>query len=280
MPESTGIAEKASRHVERIPMVAAFLEKARASKLAPLFQDNYLAFMTAPAAATMHHNFTHGLAIHTAEVWLVAQRLACGGDATSSRAPEDTNFLAPILPFSVAYQVPDFTLDELFVAIALHDFAKIVQYEPAGNSSWKKKRMICNQETWTLRECAKHGIELSDNELVGLLHAEGGYTEFEVDWRPMSVIVHSADLWSSQAMRAMWDPAAEMMLMCPECGAPMSPRNGPRGPFYGCTKYPICRGIKDADKVPSSDVWFMSFLERNYPVPAAPEDISIEDLPF
>lgn len=34
---------------------------------------------------------------------------------------------------------------------------------------------------------------------------------------------------------------------CPECNSPMKERNGPRGPFYGCTRYPDCRGILNKD---------------------------------
>lgn len=30
---------------------------------------------------------------------------------------------------------------------------------------------------------------------------------------------------------------------CPDCGSPMKRRNGKRGPFYGCTKYPECTGL-------------------------------------
>ncbi|NWJ98687.1 MAG: type I DNA topoisomerase [Chloroflexi bacterium] len=29
---------------------------------------------------------------------------------------------------------------------------------------------------------------------------------------------------------------------CPKCGAPMKERQGAKGPFYGCTKYPECKG--------------------------------------
>lgn len=34
-------------------------------------------------------------------------------------------------------------------------------------------------------------------------------------------------------------------VLCPECSAPMIRRNGSRGkPFYGCTKYPSCKGTR------------------------------------
>lgn len=37
---------------------------------------------------------------------------------------------------------------------------------------------------------------------------------------------------------------------CPACGALMRLRDGRRGPFYGCSRYPDCRGTLDAALVP------------------------------
>ncbi len=34
---------------------------------------------------------------------------------------------------------------------------------------------------------------------------------------------------------------------CPECGAPMVKRRSRRGPFWGCSKYPECRGTRTLD---------------------------------
>lgn len=124
--------------------------------------------------------------------------------------------------------------------------------------------MICNQETWTLRELAKHGIVLTDNELVGLLHAEGGHTKFEVDWRPISVILHAADLWSSKVTRKVWNQAEAMSVSCPKCNGAMRGINGPSGYFYGCTSYPSCRGTRNANEVPSAEAAFAKWLEQEY----------------
>jgi len=41
-------------------------------------------------------------------------------------------------------------------------------------------------------------------------------------------------------------PAVEVNEACPECGAPMKLRPGRRGYFLGCSKYPKCRGTKEA----------------------------------
>ena len=242
-------------HVLQLPIVRDFLARVENSKVAPLFAEYRDIFLACSAATTRHHNFTHGLLIHTAEVWECAQRfrdVTPGSVATIKRV--DVNEW--------------YGIEELLVSVALHDFAKVKQYEPADNHSWRKVEMICNQETWTLRELARFGIALTDNELVGLLHAEGGYTEFQVDWRPMSVILHAADLWSSQAMAAVWNPAEAMGVTCPTCGSPMRSISGKNGAFFGCTRYAAgCRGTRDASSVPPIGEAFLTWLRKMYPLP-------------
>lgn len=34
---------------------------------------------------------------------------------------------------------------------------------------------------------------------------------------------------------------------CPTCGGPMVPRISARGAFWGCKKFPHCRGTRDVD---------------------------------
>lgn len=34
---------------------------------------------------------------------------------------------------------------------------------------------------------------------------------------------------------------------CPRCAEPMVQREGPRGMFYGCSNFPVCRGSRNAD---------------------------------
>jgi DNA topoisomerase-1 len=41
-------------------------------------------------------------------------------------------------------------------------------------------------------------------------------------------------------------PAVEITETCPECGAPMKLRPGRRGFFLGCSKYPKCKGTREA----------------------------------
>ena len=41
-------------------------------------------------------------------------------------------------------------------------------------------------------------------------------------------------------------PAVEVKETCPDCGAPMKLRPGRRGYFLGCSKYPRCKGTREA----------------------------------
>ncbi|MEO0017151.1 MAG: hypothetical protein RLZZ522_434 [Verrucomicrobiota bacterium] len=47
-------------------------------------------------------------------------------------------------------------------------------------------------------------------------------------------------------LEARADPAAPT---CPGCGLPMRKRNSQRGPFWGCTGYPQCKGTRQIDSV-------------------------------
>jgi hypothetical protein len=250
------MTDKTLEYVSTIPMVQKLLADIAESKLATFFDHYREQFMIAPAASTMHHNFTHGLVIHTAEVWQAAMKFVVAAPASEAAKAR--------VAAGDWYET-----NELLVAVVLHDFAKIVQYAPANNFSWTKITMIANQECWTLRELSKFGVTLTDNEFIGLLHAEGGYTEFAVDWRPLSAILHAADLWSSQAMRAIWNPAEVLNVICPLCKSPMREISGKNGVFYGCSKYASgCRGTRNATEVPPVGDKFLEWLKQMYPFPS------------
>ena len=41
-------------------------------------------------------------------------------------------------------------------------------------------------------------------------------------------------------------PEVTITETCPECGSPMKLRQGRKGWFLGCSKYPKCRGVREA----------------------------------
>lgn len=230
-----------------LPTIQQFMLEIPHSKIEPLFRTHEAAFLAAPAAEKHHHNFSGGLLIHTVEVLIHA-----------------TAHSGIVWDWLIEHD--EFTESELFTAVFLHDFAKIQQYEPLANHAWRWKKMDFQQEIWTLQECMKLGISLTENELAGLLHAEGGFSKFQLEWRPMSVILHAADLWSSQVMKHVWDPAEALKVVCPNCGGNMKSREGSRGPFFGCAKYPACKGIVDGGTVDVDEV-FLAWLKKKYPSP-------------
>src|SRR4051794_22461218 len=40
------------------------------------------------------------------------------------------------------------------------------------------------------------------------------------------------------------------MYKCPKCGGDMTRREGPNGPFYGCLRYPACNGNRSLGEQP------------------------------
>lgn len=43
-------------------------------------------------------------------------------------------------------------------------------------------------------------------------------------------------------------PSGEAAPVCPRCGSPMRERTGPTGRFWGCTRYPECKGTRPAEE--------------------------------
>lgn len=54
------------------------------------------------------------------------------------------------------------------------------------------------------------------------------------------------DILAGRSAPAAPAPVPGTKLECPECGAPMvGPKNSCRGVFYGCSRFPACRGARD-----------------------------------
>ncbi|MDD5706944.1 MAG: restriction endonuclease [Kiritimatiellae bacterium] len=110
-------------------------------------------------------------------------------------------------------------------------------------------------------------------ELFGVLSAEGAsrailvtsgrFTDEALSFKvgkPLTIVDGPALASLVQSLRTPTNhpspaapsrPSASVAPACPLCGSPMALRTAKRGPnagyqFYGCTKYPACRGIRDA----------------------------------
>lgn len=58
---------------------------------------------------------------------------------------------------------------------------------------------------------------------------------------------------------------------CPECGVKMMTRDGPHGPFFGCPRFPACKGTRFADGAvpepsPSSDIVLVQDTREKFPL--------------
>ena len=187
-------------------------------------------FELAPAGESRHHNFTGGLAVHTAEVIRAMFEIRDTLTAAS---------LAHNHPMAAQLRFPahSFSDEDIVVAAFLHDFAKIVQYVQDEAGDWKFSKMSMPQETWTLMTLAQRGVPITEDQALSLLYAEGGFSEFRDHGVPnaLSWLLHMADIWSSQII------CPTMSLpVCARCGRDMKKRKGPRGYFWGCTGYPAC----------------------------------------
>ena len=63
---------------------------------------------------------------------------------------------------------------------------------------------------------------------------EGVFIKLE-DAKPKEPIVEDDDIFD--------DDDEATPTVCPDCGANLVLRNGPYGKFWGCSRYPQCRGV-------------------------------------
>lgn len=191
-------------------------------------------FEKAPAAVRHHHNFTGGLALHTAEViramFEIRDKLTRKSLVLEMPLPETK-------PDQIIYTTDEFSDSDIVIAGFLHDFAKIKQYVQDEQGDWQYVKMTMPQETWTLMTLAQHGVTVSEAQTLSLLYAEGGFSEFRDKGQPngLAWLLHMADIWSSQII----NPIIKLPI-CPRCGKTMQKKNGARGVFWGCSGYPVC----------------------------------------
>jgi len=121
------------------------------------------------------------------------------------------------------------TKDDIVIAVFLHDFAKIWTYELLTDEDREKAPKkyleqqlfrpftgafnIVDEESKTLLELGRYGIVPTDLQWSAVLFAEGGYADANFTFNgasrtgatvmnnnPLAVIVHIADMYSSQIL--------------------------------------------------------------------------------
>ncbi|MEO6798297.1 MAG: restriction endonuclease [Candidatus Dormibacter sp.] len=107
----------------------------------------------------------------------------------------------------------------------------------------KKEKAIvqCKQRRWQQGFVGERDVR----EFVGLITAEKASRGFFVTsgfFSPQAV-EFAAKVPKLELVAA--DDLFRMMGRCPECGSEMVFKNGSRGPFMSCVRYPECRGSAD-----------------------------------
>jgi hypothetical protein len=143
-------------------------------------------FLSNPAAVRHHHVRVGGLCVHTSQVLDLALQLF-------------HDFRA---------HMPTVTMENVYVAVILHDLSKTQCYRmredavlsPASPfeyaADWKYEHDI-----WTLSEAARFGLLLSYDEMMGVMQAHGGWAKLNDPVNKLAVIVHCADMISSQLLK-------------------------------------------------------------------------------
>lgn len=82
----------------------------------------------------------------------------------------------------------------------------------------------------------------SVTEMLKVLAGEVPAAGSSCDWCAYAALMKDGKFASAQAA------PAEGGVKCPQCGSPMRQRTGKFGEFWGCTKYPTCRGTRPVEK--------------------------------
>ena len=184
------------------------------------FNTQLILFAKSPAAVKQHHNFEGGLLRHTVEM---------------------LEFGIPIARKSGV------SLSEFVKVVILHDLSKLKTYQIQDNGIITYESCGFPEEFWILNLLAKSHLFLSSDEINAVVLAHGGWSEYSgYESSRLAVVLHMSDLWSAKIIH----PIVEVQCpMCPDCGSEMAlrTRKDGTGQFYGCTKFPDCKGIENVD---------------------------------
>jgi len=133
----------------------------------------------ATAAARHHHAGIGGLVNHTAEVLAYALQVF------------DRQ----------GHKLSGLTTDSVYIAAVLHDFSKIHRYRlvnPNSNVFEYYTGWDFEDDLWTVAEANKFGLQLTYEEMGGIIQAHGGWSSMRKHMSKLGVLIHLADMESSQ----------------------------------------------------------------------------------
>lgn len=164
--------------------------KSRRSNMRFLLQSYKPAFLVQPASVKHHHNKVGGLVVHTAQV------------------------LKSALKIHKEYKkhLPKITSENVYIACVLHDLSKTQLYErvdseyPPSNHPYpftynKKWGRMYEHDMWTLSKANLYDLRLTYDEIMGIVQAHGGWAKLNDPINKLAVVVHCADMLSSQLIK-------------------------------------------------------------------------------
>jgi AAA domain-containing protein/topoisomerase-like DNA binding C4 zinc finger protein/phospholipase D-like protein len=123
--------------------------------------------------------------------------------------------------------------DEIMVRLVNPEFARLVAKKPTPFA--KILEQVADPENPRCGACGARTYYHVQRRI------ELFTCENRCGWSTALSDVHEADV-STPAMQPQFDELPPTGQSCPECGAQTVKRKGPFGTFYGCSRFPKCRG--------------------------------------
>ncbi len=160
------------------------MEVYRRLKLEKLLLNYKEGFCNVPAARKLHHNHRGGLLEHTHQVIDESLKLY--------------NRLKETIRVEFSKRI---TIESVFICAVLHDLHKIKTYDISNTDKiTTNKNFNMEHDIWTISEANKYGLNLTYDEMMGILQAHGGWSKIDSPTHPLACIIHCADLISSQLL--------------------------------------------------------------------------------
>jgi len=130
----------------------------------------------------------------------------------------------------------------------------------AGYLVEKARKLYCPDLGLGLTNFLKHAYRDDFIEINHTRHLESqldAIARGEQPWEPVVFQAAHALLGLAQGAGLTGNPLLPeppSNVDCPLCGKSMNLRRGARGPFWGCSKYPRCKGVREVDEpAPGTD---------------------------
>ena len=148
-----------------------------------MYDDIEEAMKAAPASTKFHHRDKGGLFRHTKEVMEIGLQIY------------DT-LLADMRKRAI-------TKDDVIIVTFTHDLEKLVKYRPMKEPTayqffeYNYDKVDVNDTAFIVSFVIKYGLELTEKHLNALTFSHGGWAKDRGKMMPLAVLLHAADLLST-----------------------------------------------------------------------------------